>query len=136
MYTAFLSALVFTGDPDAPRAEAVLVKGNTIVALGSDEEIERQSPPDTQKIHLPGSFITPGLVDAHTHLWGMGYTLNMVDLRGMTSLETCLSAIAEAAQKAAPGEWVLGRNWNQNIWRKKRTPPVTIWIQSARTIRP
>ncbi|MCG8643184.1 MAG: amidohydrolase [Desulfobacterales bacterium] len=122
MYTAFLSALVFTGDPDAPRAEAVLVKGNTIVALGSDEEIERQSPPDTQKIHLPGSFITPGLVDAHTHLWGMGYTLNMVDLRGMTSLETCLSAIAEAAQKAAPGEWVLGRNWNQNIWTEKRDP--------------
>jgi len=122
MYTAFLSARIFTGNVDSPWAQAVLIKDNTIIALGSDELIEEKCPIDTKKIHLSGSFITPGFVDAHTHLWSLGHTLTMVDLRGLTSIKSCKAAIAKAAQKAAAGEWILGRNWNQNIWEEKRDP--------------
>lgn len=122
MYTAFLTARIFTGNVDSPWAEAVLIKDNTIIVLGSDELIEQKCPADTKKIHLSGSFITPGFVDAHTHLWSLGYTLTMVDLRGLTSIKSCKAAIALAAQKAVPGEWILGRNWNQNIWEEKRDP--------------
>ncbi len=122
MYTAFLSARIFTGDTDLPWAQAVLIKGNTIVAVGSDATIESKCPEGTTKHYLPGCFITPGFVDAHTHVWSLGYTLTMVDLRGLTSLKACQDAIAKAAQKAAPGAWILGRNWNQNIWEEKRDP--------------
>ncbi|MCG8633800.1 MAG: amidohydrolase [Desulfobacterales bacterium] len=122
MHTAFLSARILTGNPDSPRAEAVLIEDNTIVALGSDEEILERCPEGTKKIPLPGCFITPGFVDAHTHLWSLGHNLTMVELRGLTSLKACQDAIAKAAEKAGPGEWIMGRNWNQNIWEEKRDP--------------
>ncbi len=122
MYTAFLSARVFTGNDENPHADALLIKDDTIIALGSNEEIERQCTAGATKYHLPGNFICPGFVDAHTHIWSLGQTLNMVDLRGLTSLKECQEAIAITAQKAAPGEWILGRHWNQNIWKEKRDP--------------
>jgi len=122
MYLAILSARIFTGNADSPWAQALLIKDNTIVALGSNDQIEEQCPEGTVKHHLPGSFITPGFVDAHIHLWSMGQALTMVNLRGLTSLKACQRAISLAAQKAGPGVWVLGRNWNQNIWEEKRDP--------------
>ncbi len=122
MYTAFLSARIFTGNDAAPWAEAVLIKDNTIQAVGTNQAVLDQCPKDTEKIDLKGAFMTPGFVDAHVHLWSMGHTLTMVDLRGKTSLAACQEAIAKAAKKAEPGQWVLGRNWNQNIWEEKRDP--------------
>jgi len=122
MYTAFLSARVFTGNDENPHAEALLVKDDSIIAVGSNEEVERQCNGQATKYHLPGSFICPGLVDAHTHIWSLGRTLSMVDLRSLTSLKECQEAIADASQKAPPGERILGRHWKQNIWKEKRDP--------------
>lgn len=121
-YTAFLSARIYTGDPGGGRAEAVLIKDNTIAALGTDREIRDLCPADTEKVFMDGGFITPGFVDAHTHLWSMGHTLTMVDLRGVTSLKACQAAISKKAETVPPGQWILGRNWNQNIWEEKRDP--------------
>ncbi|WDP90438.1 MAG: amidohydrolase [Desulfobacter sp.] len=122
MPTAFLSADIYTGDPERPRAEAVLIKENTIAAVGSNEEIEALCPQTTEKINLHGRFLCPGFVDAHTHVWSLGYTLTMVDLRGLTSLNACQAAIARAAEDAEPGQWIIGRHWNQNIWEEGREP--------------
>ncbi|MCG8566936.1 MAG: amidohydrolase [Desulfobacterales bacterium] len=122
MHRALLSASVYTGAPDIPWAQAILIKDDRIQALGTNEEIQALAPPDTEFMDLSGRFIAPGFVDAHTHVWSLGYTLSMVDLRGKTSLADCLAAIKEAADKAEPGSWVLGRNWNQNIWKEGRDP--------------
>ncbi|MCK5826567.1 MAG: amidohydrolase [Desulfuromusa sp.] len=122
MYTAFLSATIFTPNIKTENQEAILVKDSSIVAVGSNQEIEALCPVDTEKIHLPGCFISPGFVDAHTHVWSLGYTLSMVDLRGLTSLKACQEAIAKAAEKTEPGQWIVGRNWNQNIWKEQREP--------------
>ena len=122
MYRALLSASVYTGNPAQPRVQAILIKNDRIQALGSDEEIKALAPPDTQFTDFSGQFITPGFVDAHTHVWSLGQTLSIVDLRGKTSLAACLSAIKGAADKAEPGTWILGRNWNQNIWKEGRDP--------------
>jgi len=122
MHTAFLSATIFTPNRKTEQLGAILVKDNNIIAVGSDQEIENQCPAETKKIYLPGCFISPGFVDAHTHVWSLGYTLSMVDLRGLTSIKACLEAIAIAAEKAEPGQWIIGRNWNQNIWKEQREP--------------
>lgn len=90
--------------------------------MGSNGEIEKLCSRDTEKINIPGKFVTPGFMDAHTHVWSMGYTLAMVDLRGKRSLKECQRAIAQAVEKASPGEWIVGRNWNQNIWEEGREP--------------
>jgi len=122
MYTAFLSATIFTPDSKTENLEAILIKDDSIVAVGTNQEVETQCPAGTRRIHLPNCFISPGFVDAHTHVWNLGYTLSLVDLRGLTSLRACLEAIVIAAEKAEPGQWIVGRNWNQNIWKEQREP--------------
>ncbi len=122
MSTALLSARIFTGSDDTPWAEAVFIEGNTITQVGSNAQIKEKCTGDTQVIDLSGKFVVPGFVDAHIHFWTLGQTLSMVDLRGLTSIKACQDVIAAAVKDTAPGEWVLGRNWNQNIWTDGREP--------------
>ena len=122
MPIAFISADIYTGTPDNPRAQAVLIQDDTIAAVGSNETIKALCSPDTEIIDLDGRFVCPGMVDAHTHVWSLGHTLTMVNLRGLTSLAQCQAAIARAVEKAEPGQWILGRHWNQNIWAEGREP--------------
>ena len=122
MPTAFLSADIYTGNPDHPNAEAVLITDDTVTAVGSNDDIIPLCTDDTRRIDMGGRFICPGLVDAHTHVWSLGQTLTMVDLRGKTSLADCQAAIEKAVAQAEPGQWIVGRNWNQNIWAEGREP--------------
>ncbi len=112
MSIAFFSTHVYTADPVSPRAQAILIQGNAIAVVGSNEQIESQCPEGTEKIYLDGGFIC----------WSFGYTKTMVSLRGLTSLDACLEAIEKAAQKASPGQWIVGRDWNQNLWEQARDP--------------
>ncbi len=122
MSIAFFSTHVYTNDPDSPRAEALLIEGDSIAVVGSNEQIKNLCTDNTQKIHLNGGFVCPGFVDSHCHLWSFGYTKTMVSLRGLTSLEACLDAIEKAAKKAKPGQWIVGRDWNQNLWTEAHDP--------------
>ncbi len=122
MSIAFFSTHVYTNNPDMPHAQALLARGNAIAAVGSNEQIENQCLEDTRKIHLNGGFICPGFVDFHCHLWSFGYNRTMVNLRGLTSLDHCLETIEKAAQKAEPGQWIVGCDWNQNLWEEAREP--------------
>ncbi len=122
MTIAFFSTHVYTNNPEMPHAQALLVKGNAVAAVGSNEQIENQCLADTQKIHLNGGFICPGFVDFHCHLWSFGYNRTLVNLRGLCSLDACLEAIEKAAKKVEPGQWIVGRDWNQNLWENSREP--------------
>lgn len=119
---ALFSGRIYTAVDELPTAEALLIEKNTIVAVGTNSEIKKKCTKDTQQIDLAGKFVAPGFIDAHTHVWSMGYLLSMVDLRGLTSLAACQEAIARKAEKASPGEWIIGRNWNQNIWDNGQEP--------------
>ncbi len=122
MSIALLSGKIFTGIPQCPMTEALFIRDNSIIATGTNRDIEQLCTDDTERIELAGKFVAPGFVDAHTHVLSFGATLSMVDLRGLTSLKACQEAIARAVDHAGPGEWILGRNWNQNIWEEGRDP--------------
>ncbi|MBW2624160.1 MAG: amidohydrolase, partial [Deltaproteobacteria bacterium] len=68
MGLAFLSARIFTANPDQPWAEAMIIKGNRIQAVGSNGHIRKLCGKDTEIMELPGRLVTPGLVDTHCHL--------------------------------------------------------------------
>ncbi len=122
MSKAFFSARVFTGSGDHPWAEAVLIEGNVIAAVGSNDHVRQKCNENTVYYDLPGRFITPGLVDSHCHLLSVGQTLRMVNLRDLDSLEACLHVISQAVENAKPGQWIVGRCWNHHYWREKREP--------------
>ncbi len=107
---------VITMDEARPRARALAIRGGRVIAVGDDAEVQPWIGDGTRVVALAGRTVTPGLVDAHCHLAGLGAALERVSLRGVaTEAEAASLALAAAADRA-PGEWVLGRGWDQNLW--------------------
>jgi predicted amidohydrolase YtcJ len=105
------------------RVEGSLaVRGGRIVYLGADAGADRLRGPETRVIDLAGRAVTPGLIDAHSHLVGLGEALQQVDLVGTASYEEVVRKVREAASKMPAGAWVRGRGWDQNDWSDKRFP--------------
>jgi predicted amidohydrolase YtcJ len=107
---------VFTADSAHTLAEAVAVRGNRIVAVGSSKEIARYiKDGSTKTIELDGAFVTPGFNDAHAHLLGVGTALEAVRLAGVRSWDEIVRLVAERVKQASPGELVSGSGWDQTL---------------------
>jgi len=122
MDLALLSTRIFTGEPGRPWAEAVGVEQGKVKIVGNNQEVRVLCTPRTEVWELPGRLVVPGLIDGHAHFCFFGQHLSMVDLKGLTSLEQCRERIRIAVSQALPGEWVVGRGWDQHKWREKREP--------------
>lgn len=109
-----------TMDPAKPRAQAVAIDDGMIVAVGSDAEIKRLATSSTRSIDLAGKTLTPGLIDAHCHLYGLGVDLETISVRALESEEAAVTKLATSSK--SKGEWVLGRGWDQNRWPGQKWP--------------
>ncbi len=105
---------VITLDPDDRVAQAIAVRGNRIVAIGSDAEIERLRGPKTRVIELHGRGVTPGFIDSHTHAESTAEFRNFwVDLHSPPlpkahSSAAILQKLRERVNQVPPGTWVVG----------------------------
>jgi hypothetical protein len=111
--------------PGAPpeRLEGSLaVRGGRIVYLGDDAGAMARRGPATRVIELGGRAVTPGLIDAHSHLLGLGEALEEVDLTGAASYDEVVRRVAAAARQLPAGAWVRGRGWDQNRWPGEAFP--------------
>jgi len=117
---------IHTLDPAVPDATALAVIGDRIAKVASDKEINSLVGPGTRKIDLEGRTVIPGLIDAHLHLMGLGRSVEELDLRGIASPEEAIRRVSEAASRAAPGIWILGRGWDQNLWPVKEFPTASM----------
>ena len=114
---------IHTMDPAQPEAEALAVKRGEIVALGeSGDLLARHRGPDTVVIDAGGAAVLPGLIDAHAHIMNLGRFLLTVDLFGTRSPEEVAERVGEAVRSHAPGEWIIGRGWDQNDWEVEEFP--------------
>ena len=113
---------ILTMDEEAPAATALAVVRGRIMAVGSDADIRQLVGPRTRVIELSGRGVTPGLVDSHAHLLGLGTALDSVDLRGAKSAKEAADRAAAAARDRPAGEWVTGRGWDQNLWQPQVFP--------------
>ncbi|HEX2164982.1 MAG TPA: amidohydrolase [Thermoanaerobaculia bacterium] len=105
-----------------PVTGSLAVRDGAIVYLGPDAGAAAFRGPDTEVIDLAGRAVTPGLIDAHSHLAGLGAALAQVDLVGTASYAEVVAAVAAAAAEQPPGTWVRGRGWDQNDWPEKAFP--------------
>jgi predicted amidohydrolase YtcJ len=122
MDIAILSSKIFTGDPKIPWAEAVGIKDGQIAAIGSDQEIKRLCSGKPKILDLPGRLVVPGLVDGHAHFCSFGQTLNLANLKNLSSLAQCREKIRTAVSNYPPGEWIVGRGWDDRQWKENRQP--------------
>ncbi len=106
----------WTGDPEHPYADALLVEEGKIRRLLSREEIPRALAHGGKVIDLPGKLAVPGLVDAHGHLLGYGLARRRADLGGTRSPDEALERVRAFAAAHPADPWVLGRGWDQEDW--------------------
>jgi predicted amidohydrolase YtcJ len=118
--TVFTNGNVYTVNERAPRAEAIAVKGDRIIFVGSNNDAKKYIGSRTRVVDLKGQTVVPGLTDAHCHLSGIGEREMTFNLEGVTSLDEFLARVKERVARAKPGEWVTGRGWIETFWK----PPV------------
>lgn len=110
------NGVIRTQSDDQPRASALAIRGDRILAVGSDDEIRGLLASGGEAINLNGKLMLPGLVDAHVHLSWYAAALQMADLVHTASVEEVVSRVMARAAHAKPGEWIRGHGWAQIEW--------------------
>ncbi len=119
----FYNGKIFTARTADEFVEAMAITDGRIVAVGSNEAIKRRFRLSAgEPIDLQGRLVLPGFHDAHLHFWGGAKIQRELDLGGLRSLEAVLEKVREAVKKARPGEWIIGRGWDHELWPQKRLP--------------
>lgn len=116
------NAVIYTVDPDQPRVTAMAwAADGRLLALGTDDEL-RAAFPSASARDLEGRTVIPGLIDAHAHLYGLAQSLTQADLMGTAGKAEILEKLREQETGLGPGDWLLGRGWDQNDWLEKQLP--------------
>ena len=113
---------IYTVDNARPVASAMAVRAGRVLFVGSDAEARILAKGSANVIDLHGGTVVPGLVDAHAHLLGLGNTLRRVNLAGSTSYDEVIERVRAWAKDVKPGEWILGRGWDQTRWPSREFP--------------
>lgn len=114
----FINGIVYTMDKNNTISEAVAVKDNKIVKVGTTEEILALKGDNSQIIDLEGKALVPGFNDSHMHLVNYGYSQTQADLIGVESVEEINRRVSQYIKdkKVEKGTWVRGAGWNQDYF--------------------
>ena len=115
---ALVNANVRTMNPRQPIAQAIAVRKNKIVKVGTNEEIDQLIGECTRVINLNGKTVVPGLIDTHIHVADFGRCLLWLDLTSVNSIKQLQSLLREKAKQMPAGKWIIGRGWNHNRFKE------------------
>jgi len=107
---------VVTLDEAHGDVEALAIADDTILAVGSVEEIDAYMGSGTRSINLDGRLAVPGFIEGHGHFMGMGEAQMQLDLLGTDSWDQIVALVDSAAGTTDAGTWVEGRGWHQEKW--------------------
>ena len=114
------NANIITVNSKQPKAEAIAIINDKIVAIGNNDSILRLASGFTKKINIEGKTITPGFIDSHSHPASSGRShLRNVDC-DLRSIEEIKSAIYERTKITPTGEWVSGFKYDDTKTKEKR----------------
>jgi predicted amidohydrolase YtcJ len=119
---ALTSGKVLTMNQSQPYAEAVAIRSDKIVKVGTNEEIKRWIWKKTKVINLKGKTVVPGFIDTHIHVADFAKLLMWIDLSAVDSIKEMQESLSRHVDKAPKGKWVLGRGWDQTRFAEKRLP--------------
>ncbi|HKZ37288.1 MAG TPA: amidohydrolase [Chryseolinea sp.] len=111
-----LGGKIYTVDSNNSVAEAVAVTGNKITFVGTLIEAQKYVNKNTQVIDLKGKIVTPGFIEGHGHIMGLGYNELNLDLANVKNFDEMIEQVKAAVSKASPGAWIVGRGWHQDKW--------------------
>lgn len=115
-----INSNTYTVDGNFSNTEAFAVNKGKFEAIGTSKEIQKKYT-SNQVLDVEGKTITPGLIDAHCHFYGLGQDQQVVDLVGTKNYDEVLQRVKDFQEKN-PKEFVLGTGWDQNDWELKEFP--------------
>lgn len=115
------NANIVTIDKDNPRAEAIAIKGEMIIAAGSGKSIEKYIKKDsTRVIDAQGRLVIPGFNDAHAHFGPVNP--DYIELRYITDPEIITGKVKERVAQVQPGELIRGGHWEHEMFYNRQWP--------------
>ncbi len=113
--TIIKNATVYTVNSEFEIVESLAISEGKIVGFGTESEIQSTFRSDNV-IDLKGGYVYPGFNDGHSHFLGYGIMqTKYANLVGTKSFEEVVQKVIDHSKKY-PGEWILGRGWDQNDW--------------------
>ncbi|MFB3889194.1 MAG: amidohydrolase [Candidatus Bathyarchaeia archaeon] len=113
---------IVTMNPLQPNAEAVAVKGDRIVRVGTTEEVSYMIGKDTKIVYLDWRCVVPGLIDTHIHVGDYARFLMWLDLAQVKSIKDMQALLKHRVAGLPAGKWVVGRGWNEERFAERRLP--------------
>ncbi|MBC7759395.1 MAG: amidohydrolase family protein, partial [Phormidesmis sp. FL-bin-119] len=123
-----INARIWTGNPDQPWAEAIAIKGENILLVGTTLEVQKLMNDSSQVIDASGKMISPGFNDSHVHFIDGGFGLSSVQLRDAKTKEDFIKRIGDFAKTIPAGNWILAGEWDHTNWGGEL--PKASWIDS------
>jgi hypothetical protein len=111
---------IYTMDARDSVVDTLVVREGRVAYVGRRSDVNAAT--GERIVDLGGRATLPGLVDGHAHLMGLARARLSLDAGGLRSEEAVAARVAEAARTTPPGEWIVGRGWDQNLWPDKAFP--------------
>jgi predicted amidohydrolase YtcJ len=119
----------------AAQPGAVAIKDGRILTLGDSADLARYVGDRTEVLSAAGGLVLPGFADGHTHFVDGGFQLASVDLRDAATPQEFTRRLGEYARRLRPGEWILGGDWDHELWPGAPLPR-RAWIDSVTPLNP
>ncbi len=116
----FVGGRIFSASRERPWARALAIRGEWILAVGTDAQAERWGDRGTTVRDLRGRVVVPGFIDAHAHLAESAGERRWTRLDRAPSLEAAVDRLRRAAEARRPGAWVVGIDWDESKWPERR----------------
>jgi predicted amidohydrolase YtcJ len=125
MKKLFINGKFYTFDSIKPYVEAVVVENGSFIDMGTTEEMRLQwGRTGNEIVDLQGKAVTPGLTDSHLHLSVIATNFLDLDLTGVRSKDEMLEKARKKANTLQPGEWLIGRGWDENLFTDGCIPTI------------
>ena len=125
-----INGTIHTLDPALPRAEAVAIRDERILKVGTAAEVKGLAGRETRTIDLAGGFVLPGFIDSHTHFLDGGFSLSSIQLRDVRTREEFAARVEVKVRELEKGKWVLNGDWDHELFTPVELPRRE-WIDSV-----
>src|SRR6184192_130921 len=120
--TIFINGNIYTVDDKQLSAQAIAVKSDRIVFVGTNADAERFRGDKTRIVDLAGKAVMPGFTDSHCHIFGIGEREMTLNLEGTNAREDFVAKVKERVAQTERDKWITGRGWIETFWKPPQFP--------------
>ncbi|HEV2047472.1 MAG TPA: amidohydrolase [Chthoniobacterales bacterium] len=118
----FVNGNVYTVNERQPHAEAIAVKKDRILFVGSNEDAKKLKSEKTRVMDFHEHTVVPGLTDSHCHIFGIGEREMNLNLERTNTREDFLAKVKARVAQTGHGKWITGRGWIETFWKPPTFP--------------